>query len=141
MTNDQGTGTTVLADLAKLLMEQKAAKKAAEDATSTANKEIERLEGVMIEQMTLQEIDKFAAHGQLFFPLVQQQPSVNKEVEGAFFFWLEQRGEEGIIKRTIHPQTLKAWYKENADSYAEELSEKKYLSVFEKVRIGTRTQK
>jgi hypothetical protein len=122
-------------------MSWKTSKEATEEQLKNINGKIELVEQQILQKMQEEELDKFACDDRLFYPIVQQQPSVNKEVEGAFFFWLEQRGEEGIIKRTIHPQTLKAWYKENADSYAEELSEKKYLSVFEKVRIGTRTQK
>ena len=137
----QTTEILVLADLAAELMGAKAAKKKAEEAQSAANKEIERIEQILIEQMAAQDIERFGAHGFLFFPIVQQNPAVNKELESEFFAWLEEKGESGIAKLTIHPQTLKAWYRENADAYAEELSEKKYLSVFERIRIGTRTQK
>ena len=139
MSDDQET--TVLADLAAKLMTEKRAKEAAAEAEKAANKEIERLEGIMLEQMGLQQIEKFAAHGQLFFPLVQQNPSVNKELEAEFFEWLREKNEDGIMKLTIHPQTLKSWYKEKSDNYAEELSEKKFLSVYERIRIGTRVQK
>ena len=130
-----------LADMAEILITAKAAKDAAEEALKNANAEIKRLEEKLWEQMQAEEIDKFSAHGKLFFPIVQQNPSVNKEHEAEFFEWLEEKGEEGVIKRTIHPQTLKAWYKTNADTYAEELSEKNYLSVFEQVRIGVRSGK
>jgi hypothetical protein len=37
---------------------------------------------------------------------------------------------------TLHSSSLKGWYNEFGEKYAEELSEKNYLSVFEKIKIG-----
>ena len=138
MSDETTTEILVLADLAAELMAAKGAKKAAEEAESAANKEIERIEQILVAQMALQEIEKFAAHGQLFFPIVQSFPAVDKEVEGRFIEWLQERNEDGIYRLAVHPQTLKAFYNQH-DEWHEELSA--FLKVHEKIRIGTRAQK
>jgi hypothetical protein len=129
-----------LADMALVLLGAKEAKKEAEKALETANKDIERIEGKLLEQMTAEDIDKFSAHGYLFSPLVQSFPSVNKELEPEFLEWLREHNEDGIYKLSVHAQTLKAFYNQH-EEWHEELSEKGFVKVFEKIRIGTRAQK
>ena len=136
MSEETTTEILVLADLAAELMAAKAAKKKAEEAESKANEEIAWIEMKLVEQMALQEIEKFAAHGQLFFPIVQSFPAVDKEVEGRFIEWLQERNEDGIYKLTVHPQTLKAFYNQH-DEWHEELTA--FLKVHEKIRIGVRS--
>ena len=138
MNEEQATQS--LADLALVLLEAKEEKRKAAEAETAANKHIAELEQRIYEQMKREEIEKFGAHGYLFFPTIQQNPSVKKELEADFFIYLEEIGEDGIIKRTIHPQTLKSWYKEH-EELAETLSEKGFVSVFEVIKIGTRVQK
>lgn len=76
--------------------------------------------------------------GTLFYRYVESYPSIAKEFEEAFFEWLAEKGEDGIIKRQIHPQTLRGWYKKNSDQYEEEIADREFLKVFEKPKIGVR---
>ncbi len=127
-----------LSDLANLLISWRLSKENAEEVLRTANERIRQVESEIVAKMQEEEIDKFAHAGSLFYPRVESHPSVNKEQEALFHAWLEQHGEDGIVKRTVHPSTLKAWYKANADRFAEELSEKGFVKVYEEIRIGVR---
>ncbi len=127
-----------LSDLANLLISWRLSKENAEEVLRTANERIRQVEGEIVVKMQEEEIDKFAHAGQLFFPRVESHPSVNKEMEALFHTWLEQHNEDGIVRRTVHPSTLKAWYKQNADKYAEELTEKNLVKVYEEIKISVR---
>mgnify|MGYP001374498744 FL=1 len=137
--DEPSTEPLSLADLADTLLAAKEAKRVAAEAESAANKEIERVELLLIAAMAEQEIEKFAHANQLFFPVVQSFPSVVKELEDGFIAWLTERNEQGIYKYTVHSQTLKGFYNQH-DEWHEELSEKGFLKVHEKIRIGTRKQ-
>ena len=140
MADNEEASTGSLADRAKILLEARRQKEVAEELLRTANLSIERAEQSLYEQMQQENIEKFAAHGMLFYPIVQAFPSVNKELENEFFEWLEAKNESGIIKRTIHNQTLRAWWSANSDQFAEEISANQFLKIYEKIRIASRKQ-
>lgn len=127
-----------LSDLADLLISYRMAKEDAEENLKRANEGIRAVEQSIVAKMQEEEIEKFAHNGSLFFPRVESHPTVNKEKEDDFFTWLEGQHEAGIIKRTIHPSTLKAWWKQNSDRFAEEITEREFLKVFEEIRISVR---
>ncbi len=129
---------TKLSDLADLLVSWRMSKENAEELLKKANENIRLVEQSIVAKMQEEEIDKFAHNGQLFFPRVESHPTINKEKEDDFFAWLEGQHEAGIIKRSIHPSTLKAWWKQNSDRFAEEITGKDYLKVFEEIRISVR---
>jgi hypothetical protein len=129
---------TKLSDLADLLISWRLTKEDAEARTKTANEMIRKVESEIVAKMQEEEIDKFAHAGSLFSPRVESHPSVNKDTEALFHTWLEQNGEDGILRRTVHPSTLKAWYKQNADRFAEELTEKGLVKVYEEIRVSVR---
>ena len=82
---------------------------------------------------------KFDYVGLLFYLSTQTFPKIVDE--DGFFQWLAENGEDGIIKQTIYPQTLRGWYKEKRDLYAEILAERKYLEIFEKIRVNVKKAK
>jgi hypothetical protein len=129
-----------LADLADWLLNWKEAKSVAEDAVKKANEKVRELEQLVYAKMQEDQIEKFGHAGMLFFPTVNSFPSVVKEHEEAFFAWLKENGEDGICKYTVHPMTLRSWYKNNSDRFAEELAEKELVKVHEEIRIGVRKQ-
>jgi len=135
---DAEVTTTKLSDLADLLLSWRLSKENAEEVLKTANERIRQVESEIVAKMQEEEIDKFAHAGSLFSPRVESHPSVNKDTEALFHTWLEQHNEDGILKRTVHPSTLKAWYKENQDRFAEELSEKGLVKVYEEIRVSVR---
>src|SRR5262245_60098743 len=120
---DEENNGVRLAELADGLMSWKAMKKSLEEQLSDTNKRIAEAEEAIYKKLQAEELEKFAHAGQLFYPYVEAHPSVNKEKEEAFFSWLEENNEDGIIKRSIHPMTLKGWYRQNVDRFAEALSE------------------
>jgi hypothetical protein len=125
-----------LMELADELADKKREKASLEDQLKTANKGIDDIELKMVDIMTALDMDNFKHDGKMFYQFVQSHPRVINE-EG-FFAALTKAGEGGIIKRTIHPQTLKAWVKERAleAEWAQHWGE--WLEIFEKIRIGVR---
>ena len=132
---DTLTELTVLAD--QLTIERKV-KTDYDEGLKKTNSRIADLETKMTEIMQNADIQKFSHGNQLFYVYVSSYPAVNKEKEQEFFEWLENNGEDGILKMTVNSQTLRAWYKEKAEQYSEELTEKSLVNVFEKIRIGVR---
>ncbi len=131
-TNDTLSQLTVLAE--DLVMEREY-KAEYEEILKRANGRIEKIELKMIGIMQENDLPKFGHDNRLFYTMVSSFPKVVDEDK--FYPWLEEHGEDGIIKRTIHAQTLRAWYKD-AEKYYEELADGQMLFVFEKVRIGMR---
>jgi sulfatase maturation enzyme AslB (radical SAM superfamily) len=123
-----------LVGLADELADTKREKASLEDQLKTVNKGIDDIELKMVDIMTALDMDNFKHDGKMFYQFVQSHPRVTDE-EG-FFALLEEYGEGGIIKRTVHPQTLKAWCKDKSLEWGERLAGK--LEIFEKIRIGVR---
>ena len=121
-----------LAALAEKLQHWKATKAAAEEMKKVTEKEIIAVEKLIYDRMQLEEIDRYTHGGYNFKPKVESYPSVNKENEDQLHDWLEERH----IRLAIHAQSLKGWYNAHAEEYAEELSDKKLINVFEKIKIG-----
>lgn len=110
-----------------------------ETSLSTLNRGIEETEAAMLTNMEAVGIDKFAHAGKLFYPIVQSYPKILDQDK--FYTWLEDHGEDGIIKRTVHPQTLRAWYKEAALVHGEQLVGERMIEAFEKIKVGVRASK
>lgn len=127
-----------LSDLADLLTSWRMSKEHHEEELKKANEKIRATEQLIVAKMQEEDIEKFAHNGSLFFPRVESHPTVNKEKEYEFFEWLHFHNEDGIVKPTIHPSTLKAWWKANSDRFAEEITEREFLKVFEEIRISVR---
>lgn len=128
---------TKLSDLADVLISWKLAKENAEENLKNANQKIREVEQVIYAKMQEEEIEQFAHGGQLFYPYVNSFPRVAQGREDEYFAWLEEHGEAGVIKRVIHPQTHRSWWK-NHEEFTEELTEKGLVEVHEEIRIGTR---
>lgn len=55
---------------------------------------------------------------------VEVFPYVYKANEAEFYEWLRKRGDDGLLKETVHPQTLKKWASgviEDGEDYPEHL--------------------
>ena len=128
-----------LNDLASKLIARRLEKEELDAKSSEVGKQIEETELKMIELMQVLDRTKFDYVGLLFYLSTQTFPKIVDE--DGFFQWLAENGEDGIIKRTIYPQTLRGWYKEKRDLYAEILAERKYLEIFEKIRVNVKKAK
>lgn len=132
---------TQLTALTDKLTDAKAEKKKFETDLKEANAEIEKLEDQIYKLMQEHEVDQIAIRNRIFFPIVQTFPKVLDQDK--FYDFLRDRGEDGIIKETVHPQTLRAWYNgleddERKITWREELLTGQMLEAYEKIRIGDR---
>lgn len=133
--------TDDLLALSEILVEHKSQKADFEKWLKNTNEKIRDLEAKMYAIMVEKDMMRFDHAGKLFYPIVQAFPSVVKEHESDFFVWLKENGEDGILKLSVHPQTLRSWYKTNMERFAEELAEKELLRVHEEIRIGVKEGK
>jgi len=106
----------------------------------TATQEKERWEAEVFTLMFNEDIQNLKIDDKLVYRKVEPYPSILEEKD--FFEFLEETGNDGIIKRTIHPKTLKGWYdsyielnKDNEEAIAEL---EPLLKVFEKKSVGVR---
>ncbi len=121
--------------LAERLVQEKTSKEFAEECIKSANEKIELIEQEMNGIMDTLDMQSFkTGDGRLFYRYVDSFPKMKDQA--AFYAWLKDHGEDGIIKQTIHPQTLRAWYKDKVLEFGEALSDK--LEIFQKFRIGVR---
>jgi len=67
----------------------------------------------LINHMNNTDITKIAIKGQLIY--IRKQLIVKIENKELFFTFLEQEGEDDIIKRVIHPRTLNSWIKDRIE--------------------------
>ena len=123
-----------LMELADDLATKKVYKESLEGELRDVNRAIDEKEMAMVDIMAALELPSFKHGGKTFYQYVQSHPRIINE-EG-FFALLKEYGEDGIIKRTVHPQTLKAWVKEKGLEWSERFAGK--LEIFEKVKIGVR---
>ena len=84
------------------------------------------------ELLTPLERTKFDFQEKMFALDVDSYPSIIPGKDFEFFDWLDEHGEGGIAKRTIHVKTLPSWYAKHPE-FAEELTA--YLKTFEKIKI------
>jgi len=131
-------GETKLSDLADLLVSFRLMKENGEKTVADANQGILATEQLIVEKLQEEDLDGFTHDGKRFGPVVTSHPAIDKEKEPQFIEWLQEHNEEGIYKYTCHNQTLKSWWNLNKDKYAEEITEKGLLKVFEQIRISVR---
>jgi len=125
-----------LNEMAGDLLRLRQLKEVEEGELSDTKTKIGAIEEKMIEAMNVLGRTQFDFEESLFYLSVQSFPRVLKEAD--FLSWLEAAGEDGIIKRAVNSQTLRAWYKENAGKFSEQLLSQGLIEVPEKVRINVR---
>lgn len=121
------------------LLKYRRLKEELETALAETRRLIEQAETDMLANMEQVSIDKFAHAGKLFYPIVASYPKILDQDK--FYSWLEDHGEDGIIKRTVHPQTLRTWYKDASLLHGEELVGQRMIHAFERVKVGVRSSK
>jgi hypothetical protein len=100
-----------VAKMARDLANAKAWKDQAEEELSNANKEVDRLEKELADEMLARKVDLFRVPGLgTFSQGLKNYPSVNDQ--NSFFAWLKKTKNDGLIKPTVHPQTLKGFINE-----------------------------
>jgi dsRNA-specific ribonuclease len=121
-----------LSELGDYLRHWKQVKHEAEEEKQAAERKIEAAEAAIYEKTKAQDLERFTHGGYNFKPKVESYPRVNKENEWEFNGWMYERN----FRLPIHPPSLRGWHNHHSEQYAEELVEKNYLSVFEKITIS-----
>lgn len=111
--------TEDILDLARKLADARSRRDAIEADLDKVNKEIagdDKTPGIeprLAKLMIDSGLQLFSLEGHTFFTAVSSFPKILDEF--GFFEFLAARGMDDIIKRSIHPQTLKAWFKEHPE--------------------------
>lgn len=59
--------------------------------------------------MTKSEMDKVTMHGFNWYPKTETHPSIKVDDQPKFIAWCKAGEHAGLVKETVHPQTLKAF--------------------------------
>jgi septal ring factor EnvC (AmiA/AmiB activator) len=129
----------IMTSQARALANKKIKKRELEEELKQVNKEIEKLELALAEIMSEHALSNFTIDelGQ-FILAIRTFPTILNEEK--FFAWLEAQGDSGLIKRTVHPQTLRAYFGEKQKEFEEKGGDLRaelngIIGVFEKVSI------
>lgn len=126
-----------LFELARRLAELRDTRNRLDSEVSTVNQEIAKVNDEMTQIMVNTNCHRFNLDGRTFYSAVESIPKIVDE--SGFVAWLDAHGEASIIKRTVHASTLKAWYREHAEQYEEELKNG-LLEIFERIQVRMRRE-
>jgi len=121
--------------LAEELLSLRDQKDLIESQLQEINKQIESTNDRLAEIMIAQDCHRFNHQGVTYYSAVEMRPRIIDE--SSFFDWLKKHDYEGIMKNTVHPSTLRSWYKEDGVKYEQELKGT-MLDVSEQVRVRIR---
>ena len=118
-------------------------KKELDQELKKTNAEIEVVNDKLVAEMVEDEIQNFKRNNITYYLQTQYYPSIIAEesAQHQFFENLRKEGFGDIIKETVHPQTLKAFVKEQINSTEDgELPEymKGLVNVYTKEKVNTR---
>lgn len=110
------------------------------------SKQLDELEQAVIERMALDGIQSLKIDGHLCFRSVERHCQFRDEIKDdpakmdRAFRTLAGFGASGIIKRSIHPLTLRAWVNEQAQANDGQVPQKiaRLLTIFEQYRLNVR---
>lgn len=128
-----------LQDLAARLIDLRGEKDALSAQLKACNESIETVQLQLLDTMVAQEIEKFSAHGCMFYPTTKRHVSVAAGQMDALCKWLDANGHEGMAKKSVHSQTLGAFVREHMEEFGtlpESLDP--LVSVFEKTQVSVR---
>ena len=131
------TKTPDLGTLAEAYIRAHEARREAETQAEALKKAEHEIEETLLAAMQAQGLEAVVHAGMNVHVRVTERPRV--EDEKRFFGWLSKmRWRKGLVKETIHAQTLGAWYREKAaeDPTFGAAAAKNGLSVFRDVRLG-----
>lgn len=102
---------------------------------SKLTQKYDKQEELVFEMMFNLDVQSLKIEDRLVYRKVDFFPSITNQ--DAFFEFLRENGEGGIIKEVVHPKTLKSWFNEYMQSN-EDIDFGDMLKVFEKKSIGIR---
>jgi hypothetical protein len=114
-------------------------KKKAEDALKEINELIAQTEEQLVAAMVEEEMQNFTRNGRQFILTNRTYANAKAGMMPAVCEWMKDNGLGDMVKESIHPQTLRAWVKEQIEEVGalpEELSE--LVNVYEKSGISIR---
>lgn len=142
---DAGQTDSLAAGLRRYLQlrDEKAA--LAEEAKAVSS-QLDKLEESLIERMAMDGVQSLNIDGRLCYRSVERHCQFRDDIKGdpqrmeKAFRSLAAMGAAGIIKRSIHPSTLRAWVNELAEAAGGEVPPKvaKLLSIYEQDRLNVR---
>jgi len=121
------------------LVELRDRKKTIEDALKELNEVINQTEEQLVAAMVEEEMQNFTRNSHQFILTTRTYANAKSGMMPAVCDWMKGNGMEGIVKESIHPQTLQAWVKEQIEELGalpEELVE--LVNVYEKSGISIR---
>lgn len=127
-------------DLADELEELTENKKELEGKVKELNKEIERVQEQLVQEMVDHEVQNFTRQGKMFYLQTATYVSGISGEQENLMQVLKDQGFDDIVKETVHPQTLKGFVKEQIDEEGGELPDwlQGLVNVYEKEQVRMR---
>lgn len=115
------------------------AKKDLEAALKDTNAQIAEVEEQLVAQMVDSEVQNFSRDGMQFYLSTQTYASPVAQRRDDLHTWLKMNGFEGLVKETVHAQTLSAFIREQLEE-AEVLPAglAELVNVYEKTGVSLR---
>ena len=127
-------------DLADTLRELQEKKALLQEELKDVNGQIKDTTGLLSEQMINHEIQNFSRNGRLFYLTTQQYISVVASMREQLHETLREKGFGDLVKEAVHPQTLRAFVREQIEENDDEVPEwlDGLVSVYEEDQVRTR---
>lgn len=117
-------------------------KKEIEEALKEINELIAQTEEQLVNLMIEEEMQNFTRNGKQFILTNRTYANAKAGMMPAICEWMKDNGLADMVKKSVHPQTLQAWVKEQleeAGALPEELEP--LINVYEKSGISIRMKK
>jgi hypothetical protein len=124
---------------ADILADLRDQKKEADAALKEINERIAQTEEQLVAAMVEKEMQNFTRNGRQFILTNRTYANAKAGMMPKICSWMKDNGLEGMVKESVHPQTLQAWVKEQieeAGALPEELEP--LVNVYEKSGISIR---
>lgn len=118
------------------LLKMKESIKKLEDELKALKQEYEILEQKIFDEMFNSDIQSIDVSGYKVYRMIREYPRIIDNE--SFIKWLKENGYSDIIKETVHPQTLRAWFKEFSDKYEFIDELKTMLEIYQEKSLGIR---
>jgi hypothetical protein len=127
-------------DLADTLRELQEKKALLQEELKDVNGQIKDTTGLLSEQMINHEIQNFNRNGRLFYLATQRYISAVASMREQLHETLRERGFGDLIKETVHPQTLRAFVREQIEENDDEVPEwlDDLVTVYEEDQVRIR---
>ncbi|MDQ0340245.1 hypothetical protein J2S00_003050 [Caldalkalibacillus uzonensis] len=131
--------TNTVLSLADQLLNLREAKEDLESRLKEINKELEKVENELVEQMRVNELERFNFRGKLFYQQAKTWASPKKEHKEYVYQWLKENGYADLVKETVHSQSFSSLINEMLEEEGEVPDDlMPFINLTEKVGIRVR---